>query len=147
MPSVIPSDPVQMLVGAVKANDVDGVRRSLTQYPELKGRLNDALPGLAFDSAPIHAAVSRGNREMIEVLLDAGADINVRSRWWAGGFGVLDSADPALVPFLLDRGAVVDVHAAARLGMRDRLEQLISCLLYTSPSPRDRQKSRMPSSA
>eukprot|EP01015_Nassula_variabilis_P036024 TRINITY_DN918_c0_g1_i5.p2 TRINITY_DN918_c0_g1~~TRINITY_DN918_c0_g1_i5.p2 ORF type:complete len:112 (+),score=6.45 TRINITY_DN918_c0_g1_i5:117-452(+) len=25
--------------------------------------------------------------------------------------------------------------------------QLLSCLLYTSPSPRDRQKSRMPSSA
>ena len=25
--------------------------------------------------------------------------------------------------------------------------QLMSCLLYTSPSPRDRQKSRMPSSA
>ena len=27
------------------------------------------------------------------------------------------------------------------------LEKLIACLLYTSPSPRDRQKSRMPSSA
>ena len=26
-------------------------------------------------------------------------------------------------------------------------EQVIACLLYTSPSPRDRQKSRMPSSA
>ena len=26
-------------------------------------------------------------------------------------------------------------------------EQLISCLLYTSPSPRDRTRSRMPSSA
>eukprot|EP01017_Pseudomicrothorax_dubius_P037714 TRINITY_DN5569_c0_g1_i3.p1 TRINITY_DN5569_c0_g1~~TRINITY_DN5569_c0_g1_i3.p1 ORF type:complete len:151 (-),score=20.38 TRINITY_DN5569_c0_g1_i3:41-493(-) len=26
-------------------------------------------------------------------------------------------------------------------------ESLLSCLLYTSPSPRDRQKSRMPSSA
>ena len=25
--------------------------------------------------------------------------------------------------------------------------QLLTCLLYTSPSPRDRQKSRMPSSA
>ena len=25
--------------------------------------------------------------------------------------------------------------------------QLVDCLLYTSPSPRDRQKSRMPSSA
>ena len=28
-----------------------------------------------------------------------------------------------------------------------RLIELITCLLYTSPSPRDRQKSRMPSSA
>ena len=27
------------------------------------------------------------------------------------------------------------------------MARLISCLLYTSPSPRDRQKSRMPSSA
>ena len=27
------------------------------------------------------------------------------------------------------------------------LDVLLSCLLYTSPSPRDRQKSRMPSSA
>jgi hypothetical protein len=27
------------------------------------------------------------------------------------------------------------------------VESLILCLLYTSPSPRDRQKSRMPSSA
>ena len=29
----------------------------------------------------------------------------------------------------------------------DALEVVLSCLLYTSPSPRDRQKSRMPSSA
>ena len=30
---------------------------------------------------------------------------------------------------------------------RDFMNQVLSCLLYTSPSPRDRQKSRMPSSA
>ena len=29
----------------------------------------------------------------------------------------------------------------------NRRTALITCLLYTSPSPRDRQKSRMPSSA
>ena len=29
----------------------------------------------------------------------------------------------------------------------DVIEQLIACLLYTSPSPRDRTRSRMPSSA
>ena len=38
-------------------------------------------------------------------------------------------------------GAVRDAVNAA-LGMLDN-----GCLLYTSPSPRDRQKSRMPSSA
>ena len=32
-------------------------------------------------------------------------------------------------------------------GRRRCLEQFVDCLLYTSPSPRDRQKSRMPSSA
>ena len=30
---------------------------------------------------------------------------------------------------------------------REACEQVVDCLLYTSPSPRDRQKSRMPSSA
>ena len=29
----------------------------------------------------------------------------------------------------------------------EKVNQLDNCLLYTSPSPRDRQKSRMPSSA
>ena len=32
-------------------------------------------------------------------------------------------------------------------GIMQKVEQLSGCLLYTSPSPRDRQKSRMPSSA
>ena len=31
--------------------------------------------------------------------------------------------------------------------MKVNMAQLMTCLLYTSPSPRDRQKSRMPSSA
>ena len=42
----------------------------------------------------------------------------------------------------------VKEHAADYLqGRRRQLDQLSACLLYTSPSPRDRQKSRMPSSA
>ena len=32
-------------------------------------------------------------------------------------------------------------------GLSKHTVLLLSCLLYTSPSPRDRQKSRMPSSA
>ena len=37
--------------------------------------------------------------------------------------------------------------AASTIEPADILDSYISCLLYTSPSPRDRQKSRMPSSA
>ena len=33
------------------------------------------------------------------------------------------------------------------VGNRRGRKQIMTCLLYTSPSPRDRQKSRMPSSA
>ncbi len=62
---------------------------------------------------------------MLDVLLAAGADINAKSRWWAGGFGILHSADPGLATYAIERGAGVDVHAAARLGMRDRLGELI----------------------
>jgi hypothetical protein len=65
-------------------------------------------------------------REMLDVLLEAGADINARSRWWAGGFGLLHQAEPELAAYAIQRGALVDVHAAARLGLFDRLRQLIS---------------------
>ena len=36
---------------------------------------------------------------------------------------------------------VVDIH------LIELIARSLACLLYTSPSPRDRQKSRMPSSA
>ena len=44
-------------------------------------------------------------------------------------------------------GAVSAWFFAAWTGMLNNVEQFSNCLLYTSPSPRDRQKSRMPSSA
>jgi ankyrin repeat protein len=62
---------------------------------------------------------------MIEVLLGAGADINARSHWWAGSFGVLDT-EHGLNDFLIERGAVVDAHVAARLDRLDRLDELIT---------------------
>ena len=40
-----------------------------------------------------------------------------------------------------------DLEPSAGNVMLDANERLGNCLLYTSPSPRDRQKSRMPSSA
>src|SRR4029453_5590456 len=97
----------------------------LREHPELKKHLDDELPGGSFGATALLAAVYQGNKEMVETLLSAGADIDARSHWWAGGFGVLDHDGP-LVPFLISRGATVGVHAAARLGMLDRLEELLA---------------------
>jgi hypothetical protein len=63
---------------------------------------------------------------MLDVLLEAGADINARSNWWAGGFGLLDCADPELARYAIARGATITVHAAARLGLIEKLKELIA---------------------
>ena len=62
---------------------------------------------------------------VMRAALAAGADINAKSRWWAGGFGLLHNAPPELAAYAIERGAVVDVHAAARLGLMDRLRELV----------------------
>jgi hypothetical protein len=43
------------------------------------------------------------------------ADLNAKSRWWAGGFGLLHGANPDVAAYAIELHAVVDVHAAARL--------------------------------
>jgi ankyrin repeat protein len=63
---------------------------------------------------------------MLDVLLAAGADLNAKSSWWAGGFGLLHGASPELAAYAIGRGAFVDIHAAARLGMLDRVRELIA---------------------
>jgi hypothetical protein len=65
------------------------------------------------------------SKAMLDALLAAGADLNAKSQWWAGGFGILHGANPELAAYAIERGAIVDVHAAARLGLLDRLRELV----------------------
>jgi ankyrin repeat protein len=116
--------PMENLVKAVLGNDTARAREVLKEYPELKERLNDPIPEMSFGGKLMLGAVQRSNRDMVDLLLEAGADINGRSDWWAGGFGVLDD-DHGLADFLIQRGARLDAHAAARLGRLDELKKLI----------------------
>jgi ankyrin repeat protein len=107
---------------AFRSADVDQIKALLVQHPGLVARINDPL--FAFGSRAI--SVVRRNRELVDLLLAHGADLNLKSDWWAGGFGILEGADPETAAYLIQRGAVVDVHAAASLGMLDRLRQLVA---------------------
>ena len=58
------------------------------------------------------------------------------------------SVNPQLSEVNLNSKALTTtVSIKLRPSKRVQINTVLSCLLYTSPSPRDRQKSRMPSSA
>jgi ankyrin repeat protein len=120
------ADPIEALTAAIKADNATLVREVLGRHPSLRSHINEPLPNYGFDAPAIIAAVHKENREIIDALLDFGANINERSRWWAGGFGVLDSANPELATYLISRGATVDIHAAVRLGMIDRVREFLA---------------------
>ena len=115
------NDTIAKIKEAFCNNDSAKVRDLLVAHPELRSKINEPLA--PFDSP---AVVWAKSREMLDVLLDAGADINARSRWWAGGFGILDGASPELAEYAIQRGAVLDAHSAARLGRIDELKRLIA---------------------
>src|ERR1700722_5347485 len=115
------NDLIDQIKNAFRADDAARVRALLDDRPELKARINEALG--PFDSPAI---VNARSRPMLDVLIDAGADLNAKSRWWAGGFGLLHWASPELAAYAIERGAVVDVHAAARLGMIERVRECVS---------------------
>jgi ankyrin repeat protein len=118
--------PAEALTAAIRDQGAQRVRELLESHPDLRAKINEPLPNYGFGQHALFAAVQRSDRATIDVLLDAGANIHKRTEWWAGGFGVLDDCDPGLVDFLVERGAVIDAHAAARLGMLSKLTELVA---------------------
>ena len=118
--------PAEALTAAIRDQGAQRVRELLESHPELRAKINEPLPNYGFGQHALFAAVQRSDRATIDVLLDAGANIHKRTEWWAGGFGVLDDCDPGLVDFLVERGAVIDAHAAVRLGMISKVTELVA---------------------
>ncbi len=116
-----PVNPHELFKQTFADQDAARFRELLKEFPQAKALINE--PVATFASPAITQVRTR---EMLDALLEAGADINARSRWWAGGFGLLDSANPDLAAYAIQRGATVDAHAAARLGMIDRLRELVT---------------------
>ena len=105
----------------------------------------DGIPGLCASVAPHAAASSRFRFLSHLIAIEAQPQQRYRLQLDCGHFGIDAEFGPPVAPTLLAIGPVAEggsVHATQKSGGLP-----LCCLLYTSPSPRDRQKSRMPSSA
>lgn len=116
-----PNTNLKPLIDAIRRADTGAVRSMITADPALLA----ATDSHAFGATALIHAVGAEDREMVDLLLDLGADINQRSDWWAGSFGVLDSASDELFQHLLDRGATLTPHAASRTARIDDLRKML----------------------
>lgn len=119
------TDPMEALAAALKTRQAMPVAEVLSRFPSVKARLDEAVPGGAFGATPLIVAVEQANHELVDLLLAAGASINQRSHWWAGGFHVLED-DHGLADFLIARGATLDAKSASQLGRMDDLAALVA---------------------
>jgi ankyrin repeat protein len=115
--------PEERFKGAIRARDVGELRQLLPLRAKLRDVVN--APIFGFDSPAIVAVSGAGNVELIDVLLQLGADPNRRSDWWAGGFHSLYGANDAVAERLLAGGAIPDACAAAHLDRVELLEQML----------------------
>jgi hypothetical protein len=114
--------PVEQFATAVRSGDAESVRDLLERYPEVRASLN--APIGAFGARPV--AMAKHHLAVIDVLLAYGADLNLKSEWWAGPFGILEyDLTPEQAAPLIARGAIVDIFAAAHLGMAARVRELV----------------------
>jgi ankyrin repeat protein len=114
--------PLEQFDIAVREGDAALARELLEKHADVPARINE--PRFDFDSPAIHQA--RKNPALVDVLLEHGADINARSQWWAGGFGILewDLTREQATP-LISRGARITPWAAAGLGLYDELRSIL----------------------
>ena len=115
------SAPLDTSAKALHDDDTILVAALLHRHPDLAQWINEPIG--PFGSPAIQCVRSPA---MLDLLLRAGADLNAKSDWWAGGFGLLHTAPLPLAEYAITRGATVDLHAAARLGMIARLRELVS---------------------
>ena len=149
---------------AASANDLAAVKQLIDQGAQIDAQTKDGWTPLSY------AAAFSSTPEIVQLLLDNKAQIDARTKLGSTPLmlAAATSSTPEIVQLLIDKKAQINVRdklgvtplmlAAARSSTLEIVQLLIDnkaqidardndCLLYTSPSPRDRQKSRMPSSA
>jgi ankyrin repeat protein len=122
-PSPPPQTPVDRFKHAVQARDAAALRAVLGDSADARAAINEPLFG--FDSPALVEVVADGDIDVVDALLEFGADPNRKSDWWAGGFHPLHAATGPTVDRLIAAGAIPDACAAARLNRPDMLARIL----------------------
>jgi ankyrin repeat protein len=125
LPSSVPEQnseerDVKALCDAVSQGDVVVAER-LLRVLHVRKQVN--APMFAFGQRAAHIAAK--HIAMLEVLLAAGADLNLKSEWENGPYTVLDNATEETARFLLAHGATLTPNVAARLGWLEALREML----------------------
>lgn len=113
--------PLDVFIDAVRRGDTDTVRDLISRHPDLKDEIN--APHFDFGRPAPQAA--RDHLDLLDLLLSHGGDINARSQWEHGSFGILDDVELDKADALIARGAEIDIWAAAHLGRIDDVRALL----------------------
>jgi ankyrin repeat protein len=101
----------------------DGPRlQQLLRMPHVRQHVNDPM----FDFGQRAAHIAARSEPLLAMLLEAGADIDLKSDWDKGPYTVLDRTDDKTARYLLSRGAALTANVAARLGWLDELKALVA---------------------
>ncbi len=111
---------VKAFCDAVRQGDVERTQRLLSRE-HVRERIND--PMFDFGGRATHTAAK--NERLLTTLIEAGADVNLKSDWENGPYTVLDHATEGTARFLLTRGATLTPNVAARLGWFDELRSMV----------------------
>jgi ankyrin repeat protein len=120
-PAALP--PQDQIVSAMERGDAATIRRVLQQYPHARALVN--APLFAFGGTALGHAASHGHEQLLDVLLEFGADPNRRSDWELGPWHILHSAPPEIADRLIAAGAEPDACAAAHLDRLELLRQIL----------------------
>ena len=116
-----PADPMKAFRDAVRAKDAAGVSALLAAEPAVRAVVNDPL----FDFDAPAVVFARRESSVVAALVAGGADVNRKTTWWAGPWGVLDDVDRATGEKLIALGATIDLFAAANLNKLDVARTLL----------------------